>query len=158
MHPNEELIARFYAAFNERDPETMAACYHQDARFSDPVFSELHGTEITAMWTMLCLQAKTLKVDVSNIRADNDQGHSNWTACYEYGKPPRQVHNKVQAQFTFQEGKIIRHDDSFDLWKWSRMALGPLGFLMGWNAKVQEKIRSQAMRNLTKFTSITKKA
>ncbi|MGE8487312.1 MAG: DUF4440 domain-containing protein, partial [Paraburkholderia nemoris] len=26
-HPNTELIARFYTAFQQHDAETMAACY-----------------------------------------------------------------------------------------------------------------------------------
>ena len=31
----EETIERFYAAFDRRDGEDMAACYAPDARFSD---------------------------------------------------------------------------------------------------------------------------
>ncbi len=38
MHPNAELIHRFYTAFGGRDHETMAGCYHDDAVFGDPVF------------------------------------------------------------------------------------------------------------------------
>jgi len=158
MHSNEKLIARFYLAFGDKDPESMAACYHQEATFSDPVFTDLQGLDIGAMWTMLCLQAKALHVEVFNVQADEEKGQAIWTAEYDYGKPPRPVHNRIQAKFDFREGKIIRHVDYFSLWKWSRMALGPLGLLLGWNAGVQKKIRHQAMRNLTKFTSKTNNA
>ncbi len=134
----------------------MANCYHAGAEFSDPVFQKLKGTEIKDMWSMLCLQAKTLEIEAFDIQADDTRGQATWTARYPFGKSKRIVFNRIEATFEFRDGKIIRHVDHFDLWKWSRMALGPLGFLLGWHSIVQENIRSQAMRNLTKFTSITK--
>lgn len=131
----------------------MAACYHKEAVFSDPVFPELKGEQIGAMWTMLCLQAKTLEIDVHDIKIDGDVGTAKWEARYEFGKPPRQVHNIIQARFLFSEGKILSHEDQFSFWKWSRMALGPLGLLLGWQKGVQKKIQEQAFKNLKKFTS-----
>ncbi len=46
---NQALIERFYDAFNRRDGDAMAGCYAPDARFHDPVFQELRGTEPGAM-------------------------------------------------------------------------------------------------------------
>ena len=57
-HPNEELIARFYAAFADRQGDVMAACYAPDARFSDPVFTDLIGREPGDMWRMLTGRGK----------------------------------------------------------------------------------------------------
>jgi len=151
MHPHKALINEFYTAFAKRDSQAMAACYHGDATFKDPVFSDLTGAEIGAMWAMLCHQAKTLEITVSDVQADTQFGQAKWTARYEYGKPPRPVYNIIKAQFEFRDGKIIRHVDRFSLWKWSRMALGPLGFLLGWNSQVQDRIRQQARSNLKKF-------
>ena len=51
---NAALINRFYEAFARQDGETMAACYAPDAHFHDPVFQDLHGDEVGAMWRMLC--------------------------------------------------------------------------------------------------------
>ena len=51
---NAALIDRFYEAFARQDGETMAACYTADAHFHDPVFQDLHGPEVGAMWRMLC--------------------------------------------------------------------------------------------------------
>jgi ketosteroid isomerase-like protein len=48
MHPNEALIRRFYTAFGARDAGAMAACYHPDVLFCDPVFGELEGAEVAA--------------------------------------------------------------------------------------------------------------
>ncbi len=45
-----EVITRLYTAFAARDAETMARCYAPDAHFSDPVFPDLHGPAVTAMW------------------------------------------------------------------------------------------------------------
>ena len=43
---NAQLLDRFYTALSLRDHRTMGACYLPDARFSDPVFGELHGDEV----------------------------------------------------------------------------------------------------------------
>ena len=50
---NADLITRFYEAFAAQDAAAMTACYHADAKFSDPAFGDLTGSEIGAMWAML---------------------------------------------------------------------------------------------------------
>ncbi len=150
---NQKLIQQFYEAFSRRDSQTMADCYHIDAVFNDPVFQNLKGVQIGDMWKMLCLQGKSLEIEFHNVEADDRSGKAEWIARYQFGKPPRPVRNQISATFKFKDGKIIEHTDQFDFWKWSRMALGPLGLLMGWHSVVQANIRSQAMKNLTNFTS-----
>jgi ketosteroid isomerase-like protein len=59
-HPNDELIQRFYAAFDRCDGEAMAACYAPDARFDDPVFPGLRGAEPGQLWRMLTARATDL--------------------------------------------------------------------------------------------------
>jgi len=44
-HPNAALITRFYQAFQQLDAEAMARCYSGDVQFSDPVFTDLRGTD-----------------------------------------------------------------------------------------------------------------
>mgnify|MGYP002641097371 CR=1 FL=1 len=158
MHPNQATLIRFYSAFNVKDAQTMAACYHAEASFGDPVFTNLQGEQIGMMWKMLCLQAKTLTIEAKNIQANDKTGSADWTAIYAFGKTKRRVHNKIQARFVFKEGKIIEHTDVFDFWKWSRMALGPMGLLLGWNPVVRVNVQRQAMANLTNFTLKTKNA
>jgi hypothetical protein len=63
----------------------------------------------------------------------------------------RRVHNKIDATFQFQDGKIIRHHDRFNFWKWSFMALGPVGLFLGWSPFIKNKVRKQAAKNLEKF-------
>jgi len=157
MHPNQEKLKQFYSAFNEKHAEAMAAFYHPDAVFNDPVFQNLKGAEIGMMWKMLCLQSTSLEIRAENIQADEESGQADWTASYAFGKSHRKVHNRIHAEFKFKNGQIIQHIDHFDFWKWSRMALGPLGFLMGWNSVVKVNIQKQARVNLTKFITNTKK-
>jgi hypothetical protein len=54
------------------------------------------------------------------------------------------VVNEIDASMRFEDGLIIEHRDSFDFWKWSRMALGPSGLLLGWTPMVRNKVRAQS--------------
>jgi limonene-1,2-epoxide hydrolase len=151
MHPNEELIKTFYTSFQKLEAEAMARCYHADIRFSDPVFPVLTGPEASQMWRMLCTQAKNFELTFSDIQADERQGKAHWEARYDFSATGRRVHNKIDAEFEFQDGKIIRHTDDFDFWKWSRMALGPIGFLLGWTPLLRKKVQRQARERLSRF-------
>src|SRR5215467_14306106 len=151
MHPNEELIQQFYKCFQNRDYKGMAECYHDDIEFSDAVFTDLKGNKAKAMWQMLCERATDLDITVSNIEADEKQGRAHWEAIYTFSKTGRKVHNKIEADFQFREGKIIKHKDRFDLWKWAGMALGIKGQILGWLPTVQGAIRKEASSNLEKY-------
>ena len=148
---NRQLIETFYAAFGKRDAETMASCYRADVRFSDPAFPDLQGEHAGNMWRMLCGKAADLKVEASNIVADATTGSAHWDAWYTFSATGRKVHNEIDARFRFQDGQIIEHVDSFPLWKWTRMALGPVGVLLGWSPLVKGKVRSQAAAGLAEF-------
>lgn len=151
MHPNAELIKSFYTAFQNRDADGMNACYHSEIIFSDPVFRTLRGSEVTSMWRMLCERGKDLKVSFGNLHADDHTGSAHWEAWYTFSRSKRRVHNIIEAKFDFQDGKILRHTDRFNLWKWSSMALGPLGAFLGWTPFVQAGVRKEARRGLDRF-------
>jgi ketosteroid isomerase-like protein len=59
MHPNAELIRKFYTAFASRDARAMAACYHPSVRFSDEVFIDLQGARQTQCGRCSASAAKT---------------------------------------------------------------------------------------------------
>ena len=151
MHANAQLIERFYACFSARDGDGMAACYAPDAEFSDPVFPGLKGAEVGAMWRMLCARAADLQVSVSNVSADDAAGSAHWDASYTFSKTGRKVENRIDARFEFRDGRILRHVDSFDLWRWAGMALGSKGLLLGWLPRVQASIRAEARKGLDAF-------
>ncbi len=151
MQEHSALFEKFYTAFQNLDAETMASCYHEDISFSDPVFENLQGAQAPAMWRMLCSRAKDLKLEFSNITADERQGSAHWEARYTFSATGRQVHNKIDAYFTFRDGLLYNHRDDFDFWAWTRMALGAKGILLGWAPPVQNAVRKQAMKGLETF-------
>ena len=129
----------------------MQACYHDRARFSDPVFQHLSAKEVRAMWHMLVLSGKDLVVSFNNAQSNGAHGSCHWEATYTFSKTARKVHNVIEATFEFSEGKILLHQDQFDFWRWAGMALGWPGKLLGWSAIIQEKVRGRAQNNLSAF-------
>ncbi len=146
-----DLITEFYRAFAVRDAVTMAASYTPDARFADPVFPDLHGKEVGGMWRMLCARATDLRVVASNVQVAEREGTAHWEAWYTYTATGRPVHNVIDARFTFRDGLIATHQDRFDLYRWSRQALGAKGVLLGWLPPVQATIRAQAAKALARY-------
>ncbi|MDD5565008.1 MAG: nuclear transport factor 2 family protein [Thermoanaerobaculaceae bacterium] len=151
MHPNGELIARFYTAFAERDARRMAQCYHPDVEFSDEVFSDLRGARAGAMWEMLCARARDLRIEFRDVEADAAAGRAHWEAWYTFSATGRRVHNTVEARFEFRDGSIFRHRDRFDFWAWASQALGAKGWLLGWSGVVRTRVRAQAAASLDAF-------
>jgi len=145
------LITRFYEAFSRLDAEAMAACYTDDVVFSDPVFGELKGQEAGDMWRMLTARAKAFSVRFDSVRADERSGGAHWVATYLFSQTGRTVVNDIHARFVFRDGKICEHRDHFDLWRWSRQALGAKGALLGWTPLVQNAIKAQARKGLVAF-------
>jgi limonene-1,2-epoxide hydrolase len=148
---NESLIEGFYSAFARRDHETMARAYADDASFGDPVFPNLDADAARAMWRMFCTSGNEIELSFGDVQADETGGSAHWEASYAFPKTGRRVHNKIDATFDFREGKIVKHRDSFDLYAWTRMALGPVGTLLGWTPIVRGQVRSQAASQLARF-------
>jgi ketosteroid isomerase-like protein len=149
-HANNELIERFYAAFARHDGDTMAACYTPDARFSDPVFTDLRGAEPGAMWRMLTGRAEDLEVSLVEHEAVDELGTAHWLADYTFSTG-RKVHNNVRAEFRFEHGLIAEHRDSFSFYAWARQALGPAGLAFGWTPIVHGKVKREARAGLDEF-------
>ncbi|MBC3467366.1 nuclear transport factor 2 family protein [Pseudomonas sp. RW10S2] len=145
------LITRFYQAFQRLDAEAMVACYSDDIVFSDPAFGTLRGQDVGDMWRMLTTRAKDFSLTFDSVHADARGGSAHWVATYLFSQTGRTVVNDIQARFVFRDGLICQHDDSFDLWRWSRQALGTPGLLLGWSPLVRNKVRQQANKGLRAF-------
>jgi hypothetical protein len=147
-----ETIERFYKAFAELDAKTMAACYAPDASFEDPVFQLRGRTHVGGMWAMLCAAVKKSgrndwKLEVRDIT----ERSAHWEPTYRFSATGRLVHNVIDAEFDIDDnGLIRRHRDRFDFWRWSRQALGPMGWLFGWTGWLRNKVQRTATRNLAK--------
>jgi ketosteroid isomerase-like protein len=151
VHPNAALLERFYSAFEAKDHATMAGCYADDATFSDPVFPHLDAERARAMWRMFCTSGNKLDVSHSAVVADDSTGSGRWEAVYDFPKTGRRVHNIIASSFVFRDGLIVKHTDTFDFYRWSRMALGPLGAALGWSPIVKNQVRQQADAQLRRF-------
>ncbi len=147
---NTAVIAKFYSSFNAHDSNGMTECYADNIVFEDPAFGVLKGDEAKSMWRML-MKGTDVKVTFSNVVANEKTGSADWVATYTFGKTGRTVVNKVHAVFEFNDGKIIRHTDTFDFQVWSRQALGVSGLLLGWTSYLKKKVNDQALVRLKQF-------
>ena len=142
MPDHSNLIERFYQAFQAKDGAAMSACYAPDAAFQDPVFT-LVGPQVGAMWRMLCLRGRDLALTYRDVvvDADGQGGSAHWDATYTFSTTGRAVQNSIDARFRFRDGLIAAHTDTFDFWRWSRQALGPVGLFAGWTPVLQHSVR-----------------
>lgn len=163
MTPHD-TITEFYTAFAALDTQRMAACYADDATFEDEAFNLNGKQEIMGMWSMLCDGARAMapgdwKFSFSDVQASGSTGTAHWEPIYRFSVTKRMVHNVIDASFTFDaQGKILTHRDHFDFWRWSRMALGAPGMLLGWSPFLRSKVRQQASANLRKYLKAKGKA
>lgn len=151
INANIAVANQFYRAFQARQADEMATCYHAQVTFSDPVFPQLKGREASNMWFMLCQASPDLAINFAIESAAADTVIVNWDAWYTFSKTKRKVHNRVRSQLTLKDGKIIGHLDRFDLWRWSRQALGLPGWLLGWTPFLKRSIQKTARLSLQKF-------
>jgi hypothetical protein len=151
MHAPEHLIHDFYTCFKQLDAKGMVACYAPDIEFTDPVFTDLQGEEVGAMWQMLGSRAKKFSLTFRDVNADANRGSAHWEATYQFSKTGRMVTNVIDAEFEFRDSLIVRHRDHFSFWRWARQALGAPGLLLGWTPMLRAKVQGEARKNLELF-------
>ena len=151
MQNNKELIKTFYNAFQKRDFKTMTNCYHPEASFRDEAF-ELKGSEIGAMWQMLCEKGKDLEI-IFTVSDKEQVVTAHWEAKYTFSQTGRKVYNIIDAKFEFKDDKIFKHVDHFNFWNWSKQALGLPGLLLGWSPMLKSKVKQSAKQSLDSFIS-----
>jgi len=146
------IIKQFYQEFNLKDFQAMNQHYAKEVEFYDPAFRLLKNDEVRAMWHMLCAAARDLSIECTSATImENGKVNATWEAHYTFSGTGRRVHNVINAEFTFIEDKIIQHHDHFDMSKWTRMALGTPGVLLGWTSWMKNKVSGKARNNLLKF-------
>lgn len=149
---HREIIQTFYTAFAKGDAKTMASLYHEEIVFKDPAFGELKGEEARFMWQMLIEKSKgNLDISFSAVDVYDHSGSANWRAEYIFSATGRKVVNRISASFKFKDGKIIKHTDEFDLWRWARQAMGFKGFLLGKTSFFQKKLQEQSRKMLKSY-------
>ncbi len=151
-----DIATRFYQALQQRDAKGMIVNYHPELEFTDPAFGRLNYLHTGAMWQMLCSSAADLKIGFSVIHASETEVTTKWTAKYTFGKTGRLVHNEIMASMEIKVGKIIRHVDEFNLYKWAKQALGVQGWLIGATPYFKKKLQQQTNRQLLRFMAKNK--
>ncbi len=147
-----ELIKKFYTSFANNQIEEMLACYHSELSFEDPAFGRLNSAQARAMWRMLLERANGgIKIKISQTQANELTGETVWVAEYIFAQTRRKVVNTIKARFEFKDGLIYKHVDNFDLWAWSRQALGFSAYLLGWTGFFKGKIRQNCSQTLSKY-------
>lgn len=153
MNTNEQLIQRFYTAFQQKDYQTMQDCYAENVTFDDPAFPGLVGKRAKAMWHMLVTAGTDLQLTFNDIKAGDTTGSCNWVAVYTFSLTGRKVTNRVQASFLFSNGKIIHHQDTFNFHKWASQAMGAKGLLLGWTGFFRKKVQTITRQRLDAFVA-----
>jgi ketosteroid isomerase-like protein len=151
MNANQQLITRFYAAFANKDYKGMQACYDNNIEFSDNAFPNLKGNQAKAMWHMLAGASKDMQLTFSNVTADETTGSADWIATYTFSLTGNKVVNRIHAEFELKNGKIVKHTDTFDFWKWAGQAFGFKGQLLGWTPFFKKKVQGVTRERLQAF-------
>jgi hypothetical protein len=151
MKANEDLINRFYSAFQIKDYAVMQSCYSSNVHFSDPVFPRLNASEVKAMWEMFCKNGENLSIEFQVISSSDKEVKAQWKASYIFNATQNQVENIIDAHFMIEDGLIIQHTDQFNFHRWARQALGFTGFLLGWTSYLKNTVRKQGAKALHKF-------
>lgn len=151
MVTNEDLVKRFYSAFQAKDFAEMQACYSEDACFSDPVFPNLDALQVRSMWEMFCKNGKDLSIEFEILNTTDTTVDARWKAIYIFSATGNRVSNVIEAHFSFKDDKIVEHIDHFDFYKWAKQALGFTGFLLGWTSYLKNTVRKQGAKALNKF-------
>ena len=156
MNANELLIHKFYTSFQNKDYKGMQECYSERAIFSDSVFKNLNSDQVKAMWEMLLKNSKDFRLEFKDIKATETNGSAHWDAHYTFSKTGNKVINRIDATFTFENGKIVSHKDHFNFYTWAKEALGITGVLLGWTPFLKAKVQKTAMESLHTFINQSK--
>jgi hypothetical protein len=154
MITSEKIISKLYTAMANGETLTIEECYAPSVKFYDPVFGVLKGNDVSLMWKMLLQSARgKIKMNYTIIKSTEYVGSTRLTIVYNFGKNNRKIENIIHSEFHFKDGLIIKQNDDFDIWKWSKQAFGLSGVLFGWTGYMQKKINEKALLSLKKYKS-----
>ncbi|MCL4203296.1 MAG: nuclear transport factor 2 family protein [Pirellulaceae bacterium] len=132
MNTASELIEQLLSSYQALDHAAMAACYHDEAVFSDIAFRLDGKRRIHAMWHMIC--EKGIDVHVESVETDGDVVRARLVDTYVFSDTGRTVVNKIESAFEFRDGLIATHRDACDALDWARQAFG------GWKGEIAGRI------------------
>ena len=151
MNQQEQIVFDFYTAFQNLDSEKMVSYYSDEIVFEDPGFGIIKGNDAKNMWRMLCDNSVDLIIQFHITSSEKNKVLAFWEAQYTFSKTGRKVINKINAEFLFTDGKITQHTDTFNLWLWSKQAMGITGWFLGWSNFFKSKLHRTTGEMLRKY-------
>jgi len=85
------------------------------------------------------------------VRSQADQAQVRWWLSYTDAASQRPVALHGHSELQLADGLIVQQVDCFDLWAWSRQALGTVGRILGWSDWMQAQLRAQALNRLERW-------
>lgn len=122
MTNKKKLVENLLTAYQSLDHNTMAACYHESAKFADIAFRLDGQKRIHAMWHMICKNG--IKVEIQRIEELGDEVHARIVDTYVFSDTNRTVVNPILCRFRFLDGLIVEHIDECNALNWARQAFG----------------------------------
>ena len=144
----KEIAIKFYDAFASADVETLKKLYDEKLIFNDEIFVGLSYEETIKMWSSLLIGNKDMSIKYTIKEYSENKVKVEWIADYLFSASRRKVRNVIIANMEIENGKIIKHTDEFNFYKWSKMALGTLGLLLVWTSFFRNKVRKGAYEKL----------
>jgi ketosteroid isomerase-like protein len=154
MGEHRAVVERFYAALARRDAEDMAACYADDAVFTDPIFGELRGEAVREMWRMLLGRSSggmTVSVTFLGGAVDGTTEQVLAVIDYTFSRTGKRVRNTIATFMKFSDGRIAQQIDDFNFYAWARQAFGVMGWVAGWMPAFRAKVGAEAAAALARF-------
>lgn len=154
MSDTRAVVEQFYAALARRDAESMAACYSDDAVFTDPVFGELRGGAVRDMWRMLLGRSSgdmTIEARFLGGASDGTTQQMLAKIAYTFSRTGNRVVNEIATWMKLRDGRIVQQVDDFDFFAWARQAFGVTGWLIGWTPWFRRKVQREAAAGLARF-------
>jgi ketosteroid isomerase-like protein len=151
MYANIDLLERFYTAVQRSDIAAVRTCYSPNVLYSDPVFGELRGDRAVIRWQMIFSREAPLQMSFSDLAADHTTGSGRWEARITSTRTGREVRMVIDSRFRFAGGRILEHRDTFSVYRWSKMALGPAVRLAGWTTPLRSMLQRETAAMLDRF-------
>ena len=148
-----DTLKKFTEHLSHLEADALVSLYHDDIIFEDPAFGRLKGERVKDMWRLLLGRKKEtqLEINVLDFESDGLTGTASWEAKYIFNVTGRKVHNKITSTFELKDGLIVKQDDKFDLYKWSKQAMGLTGTLVGWTKFFQHNLQGKTEYMLDTF-------
>ncbi len=149
MTQNEQTIARFFKAFQQKDPIAMQACLAADIAYSNPVSGLLRGKAVWDMWEVECRTLQSFSLQFRESRTTDQEYYTcEWAASFIHPATKRRVVNNCKAFMRLDNGIITEHSDAFKYYRWVRQVYGLPGLVFGWSGLMHKWVNARYRKYL----------